>query len=100
MWEKIKSWFAFADLNKDNKVTAEDLEVAKAVVENNFKEANEKINEVVTEVKDVVAEVKTRVERVKEEVTDVVIAAKEVVNQSGDVVAAVKGKERKGRKKK
>jgi len=50
MWEKIKSWFGFADLNKDGKITAEDLEVAKAVVENNIKEANEKINEVVTEV--------------------------------------------------
>jgi len=93
MWEKIKSWFAFADLNKDNKITAEDLEVAKAVVKKNFKEANEKINEAVEEVK-------TRVDRVKEEVTDVVVAAKETVNQVGDVVAAAKGKERKGRKKK
>jgi len=93
MWEKIKNWFGFADLNKDGKVTAEDLEVAKAVVEKNFKEANEKINEAVTEVK-------TRVNRVKEEVTDVVNAAKEVANQAGDVVAAAKGKERKGRKKK
>ena len=93
MWEKIKSWFGFADLNKDGKVTAEDLEVAKAVVEKNFKEANEKINEAVTEVK-------TRVNRVKEEVTDVVNAAKEVANQAGDVVAAAKGKARQGRKKK
>ena len=93
MWEKIKNWFGFADLNKDGKVTAEDLEVAKAVVEKNFKEANEKINEAVTEVK-------TRVNRVKEEVTDVVAAAKEVANQAGDVVAAAKGKARQGRKKK
>ena len=93
MWEKIKNWFGFADLNKDGKVTAEDLAVAKAVVEKNIKEANEKINEVVTEVK-------TRVNRVKEEVTDVVAAAKEVANQAGDVVAAAKGKVRKGRKKK
>lgn len=93
MWEKIKNWFGFADLNKDGKVTAEDLEVAKAVYVKNIKEANEKINEVVTDVK-------TRVNRVKEEVTDVVVAAKEVANQAGDVVAAAKGKERKGRKKK
>ena len=93
MWEKIKNWFGFADLNKDGKVTAEDLDIAKAVVEKNIKEANEKINEVVTDVK-------TRVNRVKEEVTDVVAAAKEVANQAGDVVAAAKGKERKGRKKK
>jgi len=100
MWEKIKSWFGFADLNKDNKITAEDLEVARAIAEKNFKEANEKINEVVEEVKEVVAKVKTRAKRVKEETADVVIAAKETVNQVGDVVAAVKGKERKGRKKK
>jgi Ca2+-binding EF-hand superfamily protein len=93
MWEKIKNWFGFADLNKDGKVTVEDLEVAKAVVEKNIKEANEKINEVVTDVK-------TRVNRVKEEVTDVIVAAKEVANQAGDVVTAAKGKERKGRKKK
>jgi methyl-accepting chemotaxis protein len=100
MWEKIKSWFGFADLNKDGKVTAEDLEVAKAVVENNIKEANEKINEVVEEVKEVVAKVKTRAKRVKEETADVVAAAKETVNQVGDVIAAAKGKERIGRKKK
>lgn len=93
MWEKIKGWFGFADLNKDGKVTAKDLELAKAVVENNFKEANEKINEVVTEVK-------TRVNRVKEEVADVAAAAKETVNQVGDVVTAARGKERRGRKKK
>lgn len=93
MWEKIKKWFGFADLNKDDKVSAEDFEVAKAVVENTFKEANEKINEVV-------AEIQHRTERVKEEVTDVVAAAKEVANQAGDVMAAAKGKERKGRKKK
>jgi Ca2+-binding EF-hand superfamily protein len=100
MWEKIKNWFGFADLNKDGKVTIEDLEVAKAVAENTFKEANEKINEVVEEAKEVVAEVKTRVNRVKEEVTDVIVAAKEVANQTGDVVTAAKGKARKGRKKK
>ena len=100
MWEKIKNWFGFADLNKDGKVTAEDLAVAKAVVEKNIKEANEKINEAVAEVKEVVTEVKTRVNRVKEEVTDVTVAAKEVANQAGDVVAAAKGKVRKGRKKK
>jgi Ca2+-binding EF-hand superfamily protein len=93
MWEKIKKWFGFADLNKDGKVTTKDLEVTKTIVENNFKEANEKINEVVTEIQH-------RAERVKEEVTDVVVAAKEVANQAGDVVAAAKGKERKGRKKK
>lgn len=94
MWEKIKSWFLkTADLNKDNKITAEDLELAKAIAEKKAKEANEAINEMV-------AEVKTRANRVKEEATDVVIAAKETVNQVGDIVEAAKGKVRKGRKKK
>jgi hypothetical protein len=94
MWEKIKSWFVkTADLNKDGKVTAEDLELARALADKKAKEANKKINEAA-------AEVKTRVKRVKEEVTDVVVAAKEVANQTGDIVAAAKGKERKGRKNK
>ena len=93
MWEKIKKWFGFLDLNKYGKVTAEDLELARALADKKAKEANEKINEVVTDVK-------TRVNRVKDEVTDVIVAAKEVANQAGDVVAAAKGKERKGRKKK
>ena len=94
MWEKIKNWFVrTVDLNKDGKVTAEDLELAKAIADAKYREANAKINEVVTEVK-------TRVNRVKEEATDVIAAAKETVNQVGDVVAAAKGKERRGRKKK
>jgi hypothetical protein len=94
MWNKIKNWFIKTiDLNKDNKVTTEDLELAKAIGDAKYREANAKINEVVTEVK-------TRINRVKEEATDVVAAAKETVNQVGDVVAAAKGKERKGRKKK
>ena len=46
MWEKIKKWFGFLDLNRDGKVTAEDLEVAKALADKNAKAANEAINEV------------------------------------------------------
>ena len=46
MWEKIKKWFGFLDLNKDGKVTAEDLEVARAIADKNAKAANEAINEV------------------------------------------------------
>jgi hypothetical protein len=46
MWEKIKKWFGFLDLNKDGKVTIEDLEVAKALADKNAKAANEAINEV------------------------------------------------------
>lgn len=93
MWDKIKKWFGFADLNGDGKLSAEDIEFAKAIAEEKYKQANEKINAAE-------AEVKKRISRVKQEAGDVVAAAKEVANQAGDVVAAVKGKERKGRKKK
>jgi hypothetical protein len=48
MWEKIKSWFVkTADLNKDGKVTAEDLELARALADKKAKEANETLNAVV-----------------------------------------------------
>ena len=48
MWEKIKSWFTkTADLNKDGKVTAEDLELARALADKKAKEANETLNAVV-----------------------------------------------------
>lgn len=93
MWDKIKKWLGFADLNHDGKLSAEDIEFAKAIAEEKYKQANEKINAAETEVK-------KRISRVKQEAGDVVAAAKEVANQAGDVVAAVKGKERKGRKKK
>lgn len=86
MWEKIKKWFGYADLNKDGKVTAEDLEVARAIAEQKVKDANDNINQ--------------RVARVKEEVADVVEAANETIDQVDDIVAAVKNKPRKGRKKK
>ena len=51
MWNKIKNiiaWFTkTADLNKDGKVTAEDLELARALADKKAKEANETINAVV-----------------------------------------------------
>jgi hypothetical protein len=48
MWEKIKSWFVkTADLNKDGRVTAEDLELARALADKKAKEANETLNAVV-----------------------------------------------------
>lgn len=40
MWAEIKKWFNFLD----SKVTAEDLEIAKAISDKNIKEANETIN--------------------------------------------------------
>ncbi len=46
MWEKIKKWFSLLDLNNDNKVTAEDLELARALSDKKLKEANEAINEI------------------------------------------------------
>lgn len=101
MWNKIKNFFmGLFDVNKDGKITAEDLSLAQAVAEEKYKQANEKINEVVEKTEETVKEVKTRAKRVKEEVKDVAVAAKEVVNQAGDVIKAVKGKQRKGRKKK
>ena len=55
----------------------------------------EDIKEDVAEVK---AEVKRRVKRVKEELKDVKRAGKNLAKQSKDVVEAVKGGKRKGRK--
>jgi hypothetical protein len=48
MWNKIKNWFIkTVDLNQDGKVTAEDLELARALADKRAKEANETINAVV-----------------------------------------------------
>lgn len=93
MWNKIKNWFhnlvRKLDLNGDQRVTAEDLELAKAIAEKPLKEANEMLNTT-----------KKRVKRVKEEIADVNEAVKNVVNQAEDIVDAAKGKSRTGRKKK
>jgi len=50
------------------------------------------------EIEDGVKEVKRRAKRVKKELKDVGAAAKNLASQSKDVVDAVKGKKRKGRK--
>ena len=48
MWEKIKKLFMkTADLNKDGRVTAEDLELARALADKKAKDANETLNAVV-----------------------------------------------------
>lgn len=97
MWEKIKKWFSFADLNNDGTVSEADLKLAKELAGAKYSEAMEKIN-IAADKAD--REVKKRINRVKKEVGDVVEAAKEVANQAGDIVDAVKGKDRRGRKKK
>ena len=58
MWEKIKKFFGFADLNKDGKFTAEDLEIVHAIADKKAKEANEVINAVNSQITDAVTQVK------------------------------------------
>jgi predicted Holliday junction resolvase-like endonuclease len=58
------------------------------------------VEDTIEEVKEKAAEAKRRAKAVKKELKDVADAAKEVINQAGDVVDAVKGKKRKGRKPK
>lgn len=48
--DKIKNFLGILDINHDGKVSAEDIEVAKAVAEKKIKEANEIINDVKAEV--------------------------------------------------
>ena len=65
MWDKIKKWLGFADFNKDGKLTAEDFEFAKAVAEEKYKQANEKINDVAEKAEAAVAQVDVVVKKVK-----------------------------------
>jgi Ca2+-binding EF-hand superfamily protein len=58
MWEKIKKFFGFSDLNNDGKITAEDLEVVRAIADKKAKEANEAINAVNDQITDAVTQVK------------------------------------------
>ena len=102
--EWLKKVLSFFDVNRDNKVTAEDLELAKALVETKYRAANERINDQITDAvttaETAVKETKRRVKRVKEEVADIQEAVEKAVDQAEDVVAAVKGKTRAGRKSK
>lgn len=65
MWQKIKKWLGLADLNKDGKVTAEDLEFARALAETKFKLANEKINEAADKVEVIADKAKKTAAKVK-----------------------------------
>ena len=60
----------------------------------------DEVEDAVEDVKEVVKETKRRAKAVKKELKDVASATKEVINQAGDVVAAAKGKPRRGRKPK
>lgn len=58
MWDKIKKWLGFADLNKDGQVTVEDLELARALAEKKIKDANEVLNTVNDQITDAVTQIK------------------------------------------
>lgn len=85
-------------LVKFGKVEDKDKDLIPDAVEEAVEEVKEKVEDVKQDVEKKVKEVKRRAKRVKEEVKDVVEAVKEVGNQAEDVVDAVKGKPRKGRK--
>ena len=57
----------------------------------------EKFNEVKDKIEEVAEEIQERVEATKEEIADVREALKETHKQAKDVVAAAKGKKRRGR---
>lgn len=65
MWQKIKKWFGLLDLTKDGKINAEDLELARALAETKYREANEKINEVADRVEVVAEKAKKTATKVK-----------------------------------
>ena len=58
----------------------------------------DKVEDIKADIKEVKAKVKRRVKSVKKELNDVAAAGRNVVKQSKDVVDAVKGKPRRGRK--
>ena len=60
----------------------------------------DEVEDTIEDVKAAAIEAKRRVKNVKEELKDVVVAAKELGNQVGDVAQAAKGKKRQGRKPK
>ena len=60
----------------------------------------DEVEDAIEDVKETAKTVKRRAKRVKEELGDVADAVKEVGKQTKDVVAAAKGKPRRGRKPK
>lgn len=98
LWKKenLKSFFGDKDHNNIPDGAQELVEDVKTGV----KKVKTKVKDVKQKVSDTTKEVKRRTNRVKEELSDVVDAAKNLTNQTGDVIDAVKGKSRKGRKPK
>jgi hypothetical protein len=65
MWEKIKNWISrLLDLDRDGKITSEDLEVARAIADQTLKDANEMINDAVDGAQEVIEDVKKTVKKV------------------------------------
>lgn len=80
-------------LIKKGKIKDDDQDYIPDVVE-------DKVSDIKETVKKTTEEVKRRSKRIKEELDDVAKAARELTNQTGDVIDAVKGTSRKGRKPK
>ena len=81
----------YAVLLYTGKIKDEDGDFIPDVVE-------DKVEDIKEDIAEVKAEVKRRAKRVKEEIKDVKEAGENLVNQTKDVVDAVKGKPRRGRK--
>jgi len=80
-------------LIKKGKIKDDDQDYIPDVVE-------DKVSDIKETVEKTKKEVNRRARRVKEELDDVAVAAKNLTNQTGDVIDAVKGTSRKGRKPK
>lgn len=87
-------------LIKQGKIKDEDNDFIPDVVEDKVEDIKETIGDVKETVEKTTKEVKRRVKRVKEELEDVKSAAKNLTDQTADVVEAVKGTSRRGRKPK
>ena len=80
-------------LIKKGKIKDDDHDYIPDVVE-------DKVSEIKGTVNNATKEVKRRTKRIKEELDDVASAARNLTNQTGDIIDAVKGTSRKGRKPK
>ena len=80
-------------LIKKGKIKDDDHDYIPDVVE-------DKVSEIKETVGNATKEVKRRAKRIKEELDDVASAARNLTNKTGDIIDAVKGTGRKGRKPK